>query len=265
MLISYCSSIKSIFNEQFYKKQRDLMIFGAIFMASSVLLSLSITKQNLWAPLSIIILLPVSFFIPALFSFLLLFIKPLFSLNDYIYNKIVIYYLYFVIISTTFVMLWIFADEGSPDTRTELSLVISFLPIASILIFLMGRKTKRGRAIKDQIEGLRKYLTLNTNRRAAMSGLPIMSPAHFESLLPYAIVLGVEGAWLRTFDKWQETAVKGAVDYSPRWWTDDSIHTVGRGFGGALYNVISISVPSSSSFGSGFSGSGGGGGGGGGW
>lgn len=266
ILLSYCRAIKSTRNEQFYKKQHDLMIFGSIFMASSVLLSLSITKQNLWTPLSIIMLLPFSFFIPGLFSLLLLVIKQLFSLNDYFYSNIVRYYLYFVIISTTVTMLWLFASEGSPDTRTELSLVISFLPIASILIFLMGRATERGRAIKDQIDGLRKYLTLSTNRRVAISGLPTMSPTHFESLLPYAIVLGVEGPWLRAFEEWEDTPTnKGALSYNPKWWTSDSFGLTGRGFGGALYQVISTSAPSSSSFGSGFSGSGGGGGGGGGW
>lgn len=111
-----------------------------------------------------------------------------------------------------------------------------------------------------------------------MQGAPEMSPRHFETLLPYAVALGVEKPWSLTFDAWLATALAaGAAAYAgPAWYHggDFRPNRIGADLGnlaGSLSNSFTASLPtpshSSSGFssGGGFSGGGGGGGGGGGW
>jgi uncharacterized membrane protein len=111
-----------------------------------------------------------------------------------------------------------------------------------------------------------------------MRGAPEMSPQHFETLLPYAVALGVEKPWSKTFDAWLATALAaGTVAYAgPSWYhgADFSPAKIGTSLGnmtGSLSSSFTASLPtpksSSSGFssGGGFSGGGGGGGGGGGW
>ena len=130
----------------------------------------------------------------------------------------------------------------------------------------------------DEIEGLRIYLTLAEKDRMNMRGAPEMSPQHFETLLPYAVALGVEKPWSRTFETWLATAAAGAAaaSYAPTWYSGDSATGFGDrigGFSSSMASTIASAIPapaassSSSGFssGGGFSGGGGGGGGGGGW
>ncbi|WP_284757430.1 DUF2207 domain-containing protein [Agrobacterium sp. fls2-241-TYG-188a] len=150
--------------------------------------------------------------------------------------------------------------------------------IATNLIFLllMGAPTPLGRKLMDGIEGLRLYLTVAEKDRMNMQGAPQMSPQHFETLLPYAVALGVEKPWSAAFETWLASAAAGAATaYSPGWYSGsysnfgDSI----GGFSSSMASTIASTIPqqttssSSSSFsgGGGSSGSGGGGGGGGGW
>lgn len=146
------------------------------------------------------------------------------------------------------------------------------LVVINLLFFaLIGAPTKRGRAVKDGIEGLRTYLTLAEKDRMNMAGVPTMSPSHFEKLLPYAVVLDVERPWTQAFEGWLASAsAAGATSYAPLWYGGNSAD-FSRSFGHlgtAMSSTIAASEPqpsSSSSFGSGSSGGGGGGGGGGGW
>ena len=147
-----------------------------------------------------------------------------------------------------------------------------------IFFFLMGAPTPLGRKMMDGIEGLRTYLTLAEKDRMNMAGSPKMSPQHFEKLLPYAVALGVEKPWSRTFETWLATATAGAAaaSYAPGWYSGDNIggfcDRIG-GFSSSMASTIASTIPapkassSSSGFssGGGFSGGGGGGGGGGGW
>ena len=115
-----------------------------------------------------------------------------------------------------------------------------------------------------------------------MQGAPQMSPRHFETLLPYAVALGVEKPWSRAFDAWLATAAAtgAAAGYlAPSWYhghgfEGGSIGSTMGGLAGSLSDSFTASLPapssSSSGFGGGgggggFSGGGGGGGGGGGW
>jgi uncharacterized membrane protein len=91
---------------------------------------------------------------------------------------------------------------------------------------------------------------------------PEKNPQHFEALLPFAVALGVEGAWANQFKD---------LSKAPSWYHDSS----GSAFNAAMFShsmsdfsgsvqSVASSVTSASSGGSGFSGGGAGGGGGGG-
>jgi uncharacterized membrane protein YgcG len=149
-----------------------------------------------------------------------------------------------------------------------------------VFFFLMGAPTPIGRRLMDEIAGLKHYLSVAEEDRMNMQGAPTMSPRHFETLLPYAVALGVEKPWSRAFDAWLATAAAaGAAAYAgPAWYHGNAFSpgSIGTGLGGmagSLSNSFTASLPapksSSSGFGGGggggFSGGGGGGGGGGGW
>ncbi|MFP5075956.1 DUF2207 domain-containing protein [Rhizobium sp. YIM 134829] len=148
--------------------------------------------------------------------------------------------------------------------------------INGLFFFLMGAPTPLGAKLSAEIAGLRQYLTLAEKERMNMAGAPTMSPTHYETLLPYAVALGVEEPWSRTFETWLATAAAGAAAYSPVWYHGQGFDGgfAGRmgGFAGSMASTMQSSLPpppksSSSGFssGGGFSGGGGGGGGGGGW
>jgi uncharacterized membrane protein YgcG len=164
---------------------------------------------------------------------------------------------------------------------------VAFMALATLLMvnvlffFLMGAPTPLGRRRMDEIEGLRTYLKVAEAGRMNMAGAPQMSPQHYETLLPYAVALGVEKPWSKAFQTWLAAAVAAgaasAVAYDgPGWYRgrrgfviDDIGSTMG-GLAGEMSKSFTASLPtpkaSSSGFsGGGFSGGGGGGGGGGGW
>lgn len=144
----------------------------------------------------------------------------------------------------------------------------------AIFFFLMGAPTPLGRKLMDGIEGLRLYLTVAEKDRMNMAGAPQMSPKHFETLLPYAVALGVEKPWSRAFDTWLAAATAGATAaYTAAWYHGDGFGSFGDrigGFSSGMASTIQSTLPaptssSSSGFSGGSSGGGGGGGGGGGW
>lgn len=149
--------------------------------------------------------------------------------------------------------------------------------INALFFFLMGAPTPLGRRLMDGIEGLRIYMTLAEKDRMNMAGAPTMSPQHFETLLPYAVALGVEKPWTKTFDTWLASAAAGAAaaTYQPAWYHGSNAGGFGNrigGFSSSMASTIASTIPappksSSSGFssGGGSSGGGGGGGGGGGW
>ncbi len=165
------------------------------------------------------------------------------------------------------------------DIEPRMLAAVAGLVITNIVFFyLMGAPTQIGQKKTAEIAGLKQYLTLAEKDRMNMRGAPEMSPQHFETLLPYAVALGVEKPWSRTFDAWLATAAAaGAAAYiGPSWYHGGSFSPgrIGSDLGsiaGSLSDSFTASLPapqsSSSGFssGGGFSGGGGGGGGGGGW
>ncbi|MES5097254.1 DUF2207 domain-containing protein [Agrobacterium sp. BA1120] len=173
-------------------------------------------------------------------------------------------------------MATLFLDHAHDSGSLAVASIGLIVLINVLFLFLMGAPTPLGRKLMDGIEGLRLYLTVAEKDRMNMQGAPNMSPQHFETLLPYAVALGVEKPWSATFETWLASAAAGAAAaaYAPGWYMGDYHNFGGRigGFSSSMASTIASTIPapvssSSSSFsgGGGFSGSGGGGGGGGGW
>ncbi|MDR6104397.1 putative membrane protein YgcG [Agrobacterium larrymoorei] len=161
------------------------------------------------------------------------------------------------------------------DANTMAVVALALIVLVNVLfVLVMGAPTPLGRQLMDAIEGLRLYLTVTEKDRMNMQGAPQMSPQHFETLLPYAVALGVEKPWSKAFETWLAAASAGAAAYAPTWYNGNYNSFGDRigGFSSSMASTIASTIPappssSSSSFsgGGGSSGSGGGGGGGGGW
>lgn len=161
------------------------------------------------------------------------------------------------------------------DANTLAVVALALIVLLNVLfVLVMGAPTPLGRQLMDAIEGLRLYLTVAEKDRMNMQGAPQMSPQHFETLLPYAVALGVEKPWSKAFETWLAAASTGAAAYAPTWYNGNYNSFGDRigGFSSSMASTIASTIPappssSSSSFsgGGGSSGSGGGGGGGGGW
>jgi uncharacterized membrane protein YgcG len=163
--------------------------------------------------------------------------------------------------------------------ETPMLFAVGGIVLFNILyFFIMGAPTPLGAKMTAGVDGLRQYLTLAEKDRMNMAGAPQMSPQHFETLLPYAVALGVEKPWSRTFETWLAAAAAGAAAaaYSPAWYSGNfnsgSFSDRIGGFSSSMASTIASTIPSpppsssSSGFsGGGSSGGGGGGGGGGGW
>lgn len=126
-----------------------------------------------------------------------------------------------------------------------------------ILSTLMPKKTLKGVEAKNYLEGLKKYIAVAEIERIKFHNAPEKSPEHFEELLPYAIIFGLEKEWAKKFE---------SLNYQPNWYNGPN----GMVFSSAviasdLSNVgSSLSMSMASSGASGLSGGGGTGGGGGG-
>ena len=181
------------------------------------------------------------------------------------------------------------------DTKTSPLLfggLAALVMLNLLFFFLMGAPTQIGRTRMDEIEGLKRYLSVAEEDRMNMAGAPEMSPQHYEKLLPYAVALNLEKPWSNSFQGWLTTAIAaGTVAatgyYGPGWYLGnggfsadrigDSMGSLAGSMESSMTNSLPVPQSSSSGFGSGgggfsgggggggFSGGGGGGGGGGGW
>ena len=202
------------------------------------------------------------------------------SLAARIVSVVVLGFIGFVAVSVFSGVFAFLVFEAVSSHQLPLLIAVGGIVLVNLLFFLlMGAPTPLGARMMDGIDGLRQYLTLAEKERLNMAGAPEMSPQHFETLLPYAVALGVEKPWSETFDRWLLTAAAGAAaaGYEPAWYHGDSFSAGSfgdrmGGFAGSMADTMTSSLPpppksSSSGFssGGGFSGGGGGGGGGGGW
>ncbi|WEX78200.1 DUF2207 domain-containing protein [Sinorhizobium numidicum] len=201
------------------------------------------------------------------------------SLARRILSVVVLAFIGFVLFTIISSILAVVIFSATELDELPLLFAIGGIVLINVLFFyLMGAPTPLGTRMMDGIDGLRQYMTLAEKDRMNMQGAPEMSPRHFETLLPYAVALGVEKPWTEAFDRWLVAAVAaGAAAYAPGWYHGDDFgpgsfsDRIG-GFAGSMADTMTASLPpppksSSSGFssGGGFSGGGGGGGGGGGW
>ena len=157
-------------------------------------------------------------------------------------------------------------------------LLVSFMWSLALAFYRwMKAPTLLGRQMMDKIEGLKLFMTVTVAEQvdeARAADMPELTPQLYEDLLPYAIALGVESKWSKTFEKKVFSQLPPSRAYHPIWYVgafDASrptaalaqiTETVGTNLSSAMTPPASSSSGSS---GGGFSGGGGGGGGGGGW
>jgi len=150
--------------------------------------------------------------------------------------------------------------------------VVSFIICGIIILifsFLMPARTKKGVLAREHILGLKNYLQVAEKDRLKFHNAPAKNPAHFEKLLPYAMVLGVEKEWAKQFED--------IYKQNPSWYNDSTLtHFTALAFVNNLHSfqsqaqstmsyAHSASASGSGFSGGGFSGGGFGGGGGGSW
>ncbi|HHU11526.1 MAG TPA: DUF2207 domain-containing protein [Intrasporangiaceae bacterium] len=133
--------------------------------------------------------------------------------------------------------------------------------IVAIVLWSTGHLTAEGRALRDQVEGFRRYIeTAEARTLKFEEGQDI-----FSAFLPWAIIFGLAERWQKVC---AELAAQGRIPESPAWYTGPAFYSTfssGSSFGESLSTSVSSSAATSGSGGSGSSGGGGGGGGGGSW
>ncbi len=154
---------------------------------------------------------------------------------------------------------------------------IGAIVVAIWYFCVIGKYTIGGIKTFAEVEGLKMYIKTAEELR-----MKEMTPEHFEELLPYAMVFGLENKWCKQFEE-----ILAACDYKPDWYESSDanyrvasllhhggMNSMMRSFSNETKSSIqSYENAHSSSGGSwssgggggGFSGGGGGGGGGGGW
>jgi hypothetical protein len=149
--------------------------------------------------------------------------------------------------------------------------------LAYVFYHLLKAPTALGGRTLDQIDGFKLFLETAEKDRLEILNPPNVTPALFESFLPYAIALDCENQWSKKFEAQAAAAGIGAdqnYGYAPIWYSGNSfsrlgtagfVSAIGSSIGGAAASASTAPGSSSGSGGGGFSGGGGGGGGGGGW
>jgi uncharacterized membrane protein len=137
---------------------------------------------------------------------------------------------------------------------------------------LIRAPTREGRALLDEIEGLKLYMSVAERQELASMRSPDEPPLdakRYEAMLPFAVALGVEDAWTKKFTVAAGAAAAAEAANNIAWYSGrgpiSNLGDFSSAIGSSLSSTISsASTPPGSSSGSGGGGSSGGGGGGGG-
>ncbi|HUQ18862.1 MAG TPA: DUF2207 domain-containing protein [Gemmatimonadaceae bacterium] len=154
-------------------------------------------------------------------------------------------------------------------------IVVGIAALITLVVFarLVRAPTVEGRALMDEIDGLKLYLSVAERQELANvrgpDGPPQVNEERYEALLPYAVALEVEDAWTKKFTAAVGAAAAAEAASRMTWYNGSGINNIGdftNSIGSSLSSQISSSStpPGSSSGGGGGGSSGGGGGGGGG-
>ena len=176
---------------------------------------------------------------------------------------------FMILVATAAAAFWIGGGTGLVVIIPVLILMLATLVLFG---FLVSAPTLEGRKILDEIEGLRRYLSVaERDELANLRGPdapPMLDAKRYEFLLPYAVALEVEDAWTKKFTLAVGAAAAAAATAGIAWYSGggmDSLASLSKAVGSSLSSQIaSSSSPPGSSSGSGGGGSSGGGGGGGG-
>ncbi|MEJ2273340.1 MAG: DUF2207 domain-containing protein [Woeseiaceae bacterium] len=162
---------------------------------------------------------------------------------------------------------------NGPTWPVIATIILSFLTMAFFAV-IMRRPTLRGRKVLDEVVGFSDYLEIAEKDEMNLRNPPEKTPRLFESLLPYALALGVEQEWSEKFAKvlaairnpdgsgWQPGWYHGSFNTSNLAYSTNSMTS---GLSSAVKSSVNPPGSSSGGGGGGSSGGGGGGGGGGGW
>lgn len=150
---------------------------------------------------------------------------------------------------------------------------VASMIISGVLFIAFGRimpaKTQKGVLAKEYILGLKEYMQVAEKDRIDFHNnpakLPEKTPALFEKLLPFALVLGVSNAWAKQFE--------GIYNKQPNWYHDPTgvnfsaiaLSNDLSGFEAKAATVLASAPSGNSGFSGGGVGGGFGGGGGGSW
>lgn len=167
----------------------------------------------------------------------------------------------------------VISQEGTDAGSINFNVCYIFLVLAfSVMVlyqYLIKQPSKEKLRKKSLIDGFKMYMGAAENEQLKFHNPPQMTPQVFETLLPFAMVMGVDQIWGQKFD---ELLKRTATEYNNTWYYGGVMNHYA--FANTLNSSLTQSIqsastkPSSSSSGSGgggFSGGGGGGGGGGGW
>ena len=157
-----------------------------------------------------------------------------------------------------------------PTPLVIAAIILSVLTLA-FFAMVMRRPTLRGRKLLDEMLGFKDFLEIAEKDELNLRNPPEKTPQLFESMLPFALALGVDQQWSERFAT-VLASIRGpdGQEYQPSWysgkWNSANLSRATNRLSSSLNSAISSSVsPPGSSSGSGGGGSSGGGGGGGGW
>ncbi|MFT4181706.1 MAG: DUF2207 domain-containing protein [Rhizobium sp.] len=141
-----------------------------------------------------------------------------------------------------------------PEGILLAGLIMAIVGVNFVFAPLIETWTNLGAKAIGQIEGLRQYLSLVDEGRMVVQDDIRMSPEHFETLLPYAVALGVEKKWSQVFETWITKAAGRAAglervsSYQPTWCHRyDCHHNHGLGWvrdAAALPSAVAAFIPS---------------------
>ncbi len=83
-------------------------------------------------------------------------------------------------------------------TMLGVAIVLSGIPVALVGVW-MPVKTRAGVALKEYLEGFKRYLSVAEKDRLTFHHAPDIAPAVFDRYLPFAMAFGIEKAWAEQF------------------------------------------------------------------
>jgi uncharacterized membrane protein YgcG len=157
-------------------------------------------------------------------------------------------------------------------------IAIGIIMVVMLVAFglLVRAPTQEGRALLDEIEGLRMYMSVaerdELKQMPEPDQPPMLDAKRYEAMLPYAVALDVEDAWTKKFTAAVGAAAAAQAASNMTWYSGrgpitsmgDFTSSVGSGLSRSISSASTPPGSSSGGGGGGFSGGGGGGGGGGG-